>query len=156
MIEFRGEISENCRRYIVKKESKNARIGMAIVAGVFCVPIVILAITWHWIIVMAIPVLILSVILAGIPPKKNNYSLIIPERIVIDNDVIVSESKKFRYDRMIYHVKKIVDMGDWYHIFFYYRYRSPRFICEKDLITQGTIDEFEKIFQGKIVIIEDK
>lgn len=151
MIEFRGEISEKSRHYIVKKESQHAMIGMGIVSGVACVPIVILAITWHWVIAIAIPALVLAVILAGVPVKKNNHSLIIPEKVIIDNDIIISESTKFHFERMVSQVKKVVDMGDWYHIYFCYRYRNPRFICQKDLITQGSIEEFEKMFANIIV-----
>ena len=47
--------------------------------------------------------------------------------------------------------KKVVDMGDWYKIYFYFPHKSNIFLCQKDLIVQGTIEEFENIMYGKIV-----
>ena len=151
MLVFRGEISENCRRYIIRTERKNARIGAAIAAGIFCVPITILAILYHWAFTLAYIVLILLIILAGILPKQDNYALIIPEEVIINNDVLESKSKKFHFTRMKNQVKKVVDIGEWYHIYFYAGYKCPRFICQKDLMQQGTIEDFEQIFQDKIV-----
>ena len=36
-------------------------------------------------------------------------------------------------------------------IFFIFPYKSQRFVCQKDLLVQGTIEEFEAVFEGKIV-----
>ena len=47
-------------------------------------------------------------------------------------------------------VKKVIDMGEWYYIIFKFGDISNSWICQKDLITQGTIEDFEKIFEGKI------
>ncbi len=37
------------------------------------------------------------------------------------------------------------------HVIFYLPNFNRRFICQKDLITEGTIEEFEEIFKDKIV-----
>ena len=39
----------------------------------------------------------------------------------------------------------------YYKIFFIFPYKSQRFVCQKDLLVQGTIEEFEAVFEGKIV-----
>ena len=48
-------------------------------------------------------------------------------------------------------VKKVVDMGEWYKIYFYFPYKSNLFICQKDLLVKGTIEEFEELFSDKII-----
>lgn len=42
-------------------------------------------------------------------------------------------------------------MGDWYVIDFYFPYKNLFFICQKNLLIQGSIDEFERLFEDNIV-----
>ena len=53
--------------------------------------------------------------------------------------------------RMLNSVKEILDYGEWYYFIFNYEDRDPYFVCQKDLLTQGTLEEFEALFEGKIV-----
>lgn len=46
-------------------------------------------------------------------------------------------------------VKKLVDYGKYYYIL--YGGVNRAIICQKDLLVEGTIEEFENIFAGKIV-----
>ena len=48
-------------------------------------------------------------------------------------------------------IKKVVDMGDFYKIYFYFPHKSNLFVCQKDLIIKGTIEEFEELFSAKIM-----
>lgn|GEM_PF-2504130 len=56
-------------------------------------------------------------------------------------------------------VRKVIDYGEWYEIVFYGRkngyYADEKnllyCICQKDLIVTGTIEDFEKLFEGKII-----
>ena len=48
-------------------------------------------------------------------------------------------------------VKKVIDKGNFYIILFYFPHKDVNFICQKDLIVEGTIEEFEELFEGKIV-----
>ena len=48
-------------------------------------------------------------------------------------------------------VKRVEDYGDFYRIIFYFPHCDRFCICQKDLITQGTIEEFEEMFAGYIV-----
>lgn len=90
-------------------------------------------------------------LLAGMPPNKNNYDLIMPSSVVINSETgkIVSKSDKFHYVESIDKVKYIADYGEWYYIFF--ENKNGRFICQKDLICLGTLADFEALFDGKIV-----
>lgn len=52
-------------------------------------------------------------------------------------------------------IKEIVDYGEFYQIKLYFvayvGFEFNIFICQKNLITKGTLEEFEKIFDDKIV-----
>ena len=48
-------------------------------------------------------------------------------------------------------VKKVVDAGDWYYVVFKGGSINSAFVCQKNLLTKGTLDEFEKLFEGKLV-----
>ena len=48
-------------------------------------------------------------------------------------------------------MKKIIDEGDWYQIIFYFPHKVGDCICQKDLITQGSIGEFEEMLKGLII-----
>ena len=53
---------------------------------------------------------------------------------------------------MISSICQIVDYGEWYYLVFDYGDKDLYFVCQKDLLTGGTIEEFENIFEGKIFI----
>ena len=53
--------------------------------------------------------------------------------------------------REIRDVKKVIDEGEWYQIIFYFPYKLAECICQKDLIVEGTIEEFEELFKDYIV-----
>lgn len=86
MIEFYGEISGNCKHYMLKREAKFGTIGSSITAVLFGIPIIIASITIHWIFLICIPALIMIVFLAGVLPSKKSYSLIFPSKVLIDPD----------------------------------------------------------------------
>ena len=44
----------------------------------------------------------------------------------------------------------IIDYGEWYYVKFNLGDRDPYFVCQKDLLKNGTIEEFEALFEGKI------
>lgn len=151
MIEFNGELSEKCKNYILKRESMISLISVSIATSLFLIPVIIAIFMVHWIFVLGVLVLILIVILSAVRPPEKYYGKIIPKRITINDDDMESCGEEFSCLGLVSQVKKVVDMGEWYHIFFNYPYRNPRFVCQKDLIKQGTLDEFEKIFEGKII-----
>ena len=48
-------------------------------------------------------------------------------------------------------VKKVVDYGRYYYVFLYRLDPSKGIVCQKDLLTEGTIEEFEELFKEKII-----
>ena len=153
MIEFNGDITGNCKKYMLKRSSNLGHIAGLIVAVLFEIPaIILLSIMLDWIFIITLPVLCLFVFLAGATPDPKTHSSILPTKVSITTtNEIISESESFHYTRSIADVKKIIDFGEWYHIFFYFECRNGHYVCQKDLLTKGSIEEFEKIFEGKII-----
>lgn len=122
---------------------------------IVCVPIAIfdiwIAVSDELLYLIILPILVLIVFLAGIKPREKSYGLIMTKRVRIEEDYLESEGSRFNETRTIDQVKRVIDYGEWYKITFNFPYKSQRFICQKDLIIQGTIEDFESLFSDKII-----
>ncbi len=47
------------------------------------------------------------------------------------------------------------DFGEYYVLIFRDSGNFSQIICQKDLLTNGTIEQFEELFDGKIVRMSD-
>lgn len=154
MIEFSGEMSKKCKKFILVREGQAGWVGGTITAIIFIFPTVIASVnSGELIYLIFVPVFVLVPFFAGPPPlfMKKALRLVIPTRVVIEDDgLIISESDKFHLEGGIENVEKVIDYGEWYKIIFQRGYRSARYVCQKSLITKGTLEEFEKLFEGKI------
>jgi len=75
-----------------------------------------------------------------------------PVKIVIDEEALRSYTPKNEYEVSIIYVEKVVDAGDYWYFVFEGGKMPVGYICQKNLLTEGTLEDFEKIFEGKIVI----
>lgn len=57
---------------------------------------------------------------------------------------------------MLSAVKCVKDYGEWYHFEFNFSDRDMYFVCQKSLLTEGSIEEFESLFADKLMRISDK
>ncbi len=152
MIVFSGKLNAACVDYILKKEVKIGRISILIVWSVFCIPLVWLAVFYHPIFALAFVVPVLMLLLTFKRPSQKDCGKIIPKTIVIQEDgKMTAEGEDFFCTAETENIKKVVDYGEWYQIFFVFPYRNFRFICQKSLLTQGTIEEFEEMFKEQLV-----
>ena len=94
---------------------------------------------------------IIFVVGAFVPIKKQYREGIYPEMIIIEGEDLKSLGKNSSVYKKMYDVKEVEDLGDSYRILFDFPGRSPMFLCQKDLITEGTIEDFEELFADKIV-----
>lgn len=160
MIEFKGKVSNRCQKYISDLEGKMGLVGSSVAVFLIMIPATILVAAY-------MPTIRLLVITSGIlfsafflfmvyysPYMKSTFPMILPTRVVIsDNGYITSYGEKFEITHPIDTVVVVIDCGEWYHISWNRRvgFKPERFVCQKNLLTRGTIDEFEKLFEGKIV-----
>lgn len=156
MIEFYGELSDECKIARAKKISKNNGIMFLIVTIVISMPALIFGIindVWYYALAL-IALFAIVTIVAFITPKNRILSLKVPTRLVIENDTISTTTlggKNPMKTKPLSKVKKVIDAGGWYYIIFKFGDISNSWVCQKNLIIKGTIEEFEELFKEKIV-----
>ena len=131
---------------------------VCVVAIIVVIPFLIvdicLAVYNDWIFLLFSPCFILFIALAYFTkPKGALRENIMTTYISIDNDIVIRESKVDHSEYKTDDIKKIIDYGDFYRLVFKFPKISYVFICQKNLMTKGTIADFEKRFDG---IIEKK
>lgn len=72
-------------------------------------------------------------------------------QITISNEVISYKVLRLNLSKPICNVKKVIDTGELYYLIFKFGDITNSWICQKDLLIQGSIEEFEKLFEDKIV-----
>ena len=166
MIEFEGILSDNCRKYIVNRLRKSVGIITAIVTIFFMVLLFIFGfvIGSKFLIAFSIPfgiimVAVFPISIAFAITTKKDQQEILPARIYLDieDETIGAENGKYNDEHAIASVKQIVDLGEWYDVKFSFgEQRHIEIVIQKDLITEGTIEEFEQLFEDKIVLAKGK
>ena len=161
MIEFQGELPRKCKQ-VLKKRFKFFGIWLSVFVGVtLSFPFIILGIIFKDILIILI-LLICGIIFATLVNLftfllkiDENLNMDIPTRVTIENETIEKEGEGDRNYaiRQLTDVKKVIDVGDWYEIKFYFPNKCGYCICHKELLVKGSIEEFEELFDE---IIERK
>ena len=169
MIEFKGTISEETRQQEIKNQANAAKIKwliLSIVAG-FLLVIVLVSkyllfdpkptfaqlfsgeITM-FMLFLFLAFLILFIVSIVKPQYNKDLDKTVPFSVKLDNDKIVYEPsegfgrREFNYANL----KKIIDEGTYYVIVS--KEHNIRFVCQKDLLVQGSLEEFDDYF-SKII-----
>ena len=157
MIRFSGTIRREYQDRIVKLRSR--QVGLALLA-VGLIPFTVgIAISLHTdsmsdlrsFIVMFALLIVVAIVLVVTPRIKNqpewDYDITITEDTVKfislhqDGATVIKPLKK---------IKKVVDCGDYYYLYVHRWDASNGILCQKDLLIEGSLEDFEKIFAGKI------
>ncbi|MBR2340895.1 MAG: hypothetical protein IKA72_00605 [Clostridia bacterium] len=150
MIVFYGATSQKCRQFIYNKLMKIFFFAGLTTLLIFEIPIILIARNNHPIIYLYCLGPLFQLVLFCFIPKMSikMYSY---NRIEISEDIFSSKvGHKYEF-RELSKVKIVKDWGEWYEIIFFFPHKSIGYICQKDLIVEGTIEEFEKLFEDKIV-----
>lgn len=101
--------------------------------------------------------IIVGIILIGvrIPKSEKEKENITPRKIYIEDDSIVCVTNKQTERRFVKDVKEVLDCKTYYELVFKFGKLSANYICQKDLLTTGTLEEFEALFEGKITDLTD-
>ena len=89
-------------------------------------------------------------LLVRIPRSKKEKRAMTPKRIYVEDDHVVCVAEQYVESRLISDAKKVIDYGEFYELVFPFGKISDKFICQKCLLTKGTLEEFEQLFSGKI------
>lgn len=161
MIVFEGELNElnlnRLKKQLRKKDIITCTFFYILITAIMIGIIVTIKSRLVTILLSAtfiLSTIIVAVIIVISNRNNNNVQRCYAKRIEIDEGLIW-----FYYDncdnaRRIINVKKVVDYGDSYGIIFQHQIISA--FCQKDLITEGSIEAFETLFVGKIVKYNDK
>ena len=155
MIVFSGVVSDEIQAKTMKMRHQSFFRLYAISSGVI---IIINGILWflfwresiqEWMILSG--ALLAVVILLGLWNPRKKLPFRWEYNITIDSENIVVESPIWPkpLQKPMKKIKKVLDAGDCYYII--YGDISNCIVCQKNLIQEGTIEEFETLFQGKIV-----
>ena len=152
MIMFEGELSNECRKFLIKGQIKLQAITALIVFVLFSIPIILLGLWWDQMIYIGLVALSLFVVFSLLPPGKNAQKLFVPTCVSFDFEegFVVQRCEKIERAYPIDTVESVVDYGEWYHLIFKSPNRIKYFVCQKNLITKGSLDEFEALFKDRI------
>ena len=159
MIEFKGELSGSSKMRLLKDLATAYFVVMLLPTFIFGGFALIIALGSHkmyifWITMIALIFLCVFFTLYPIIftkiALKNTY-----KSIVVDNDdkfIYINFKKKFdnhtfsiRFDE----ITKVIETEEYYYI--KTEFKICGYVCQKDLITEGSIEEFEEIFNDLIV-----
>ncbi|MCL2822176.1 MAG: hypothetical protein FWD86_03140, partial [Firmicutes bacterium] len=155
MIEFSGKTSDQS-----KKASKiNGSMlswallltaAVLIIAG--CMAVWIINHDWVMFALAMLSIPALIWILCKRPQKISSLDQTLEYTIHINSDIVVIINKMFtsRIEVATSKVRKAKDMKSYYLLTFGLLGSGP-WVCQKDLIVKGTIEDFERLFEGKIV-----
>lgn len=156
MIEFKGYLTEFSQKFFCNQIVKLQRIFIICTSiPAFFLIYLFAYLYWGGDIVepkSIIACLVLFAIVYMLPKiqTKKEKEKIIPRRVYIENDIITCQSNALVESRTIQDVKEVRDYGDFYYLEFPFGKYSYRFVCQKDLLTQGTLADFESLFAEKI------
>ena len=154
-MEFSGQISEKIQTKVIKKRQRQVgytlfTIGILIficmIVFNFFEVIVFDKIMLMWNILLCL----LAILIAESPIKKNalrfkwNFTIRIDEKNIYKLHQGVEIEKAIPLTK----IKRVIDAGEFYYIVFSDINNS--YICQKDLLINGTIAEFEYYFKDKL------
>ncbi len=151
MIKFEGKItSEGAKKRGLRTILIAILVGGCFQVGIMAFVFFVGLFTEFYKILFCVASFLFLLIVIIICFYKANASL--PISIVIDEENVdgTYEEEEFT-TRKTEHIKHILDYGDFYIIKFYFPNHWVDCICQKDLILEGTIEEFEQMFEDKII-----
>lgn len=158
MIVFSGVVSEMARLDRMKRINRIAGLVLAI-AGVLwavgislCVAFNVYSVLYYCLIPILFVIIVVTVALffpdIKLRPAYSDY-LLSSITITIGNGTV--SHSYFKTEKPVESVKKVIDVGEFYYLIFKHGDIGNSWVCQKDLLTEGTPDDFEKLFEGKIV-----
>ena len=153
MIEFNGYLTGAAEAYFHKRTKAFGR-KIIIASLLILFPGILVtgikmhakALIWGYCtLFVAIPLLTL------IPKSKKERISITPKRIFTEDDCIICVADRYTESSFIADAKTLRDFGEYYEIVFPFGKVSDKFVCQKNLLTKGTLEEFEALFAGKLI-----
>lgn len=152
-MEFRGYISGDAASHFWKASRKIGFFSLFFAICLLTPVIVVISVALRdWRILTAFVIIALLILLAVyIPKSQKEKQTLLPKRIYIEDEYIVAVADKYIESKKICDVKKVIDHGSFYELVFSFGNASEKFLCQKNLLINGNINEFELLFSKKII-----
>ena len=153
MIVFEGQLSKNAQKFFWKQNAKFGERIMFIALTmnlwiVFLLKYIFDSYRFAFIFVFLYLATPIFVRLQGWQKDSIKFT---PNKIKIEDGYLICRAQVETRTIDFEHIKRVEDHGEWYYFVFCFGHISFSFICQKDLIVEGSIEEFEKIFKDLIV-----
>ena len=160
MIEFKGKISEHIKKSIYQKRLRV--MGLIVLCFVAVFGISMFTVIFldgeisarengyiKDVLIMLIGCTLLSLWLIIAPYSKRQREQAWEFRVKIneENVSVTNVTDNIRIRKEIGKIRKVSDKGEYYLLHYAL---IDSFICEKSLLVNGTLEEFESLFEGKI------
>lgn len=152
MIDFNGYITDEAEKFFIKNSRKMA-VTIFLVIFLLLAPIFVLisvGTDYYELLIGYVAACSLTIATAFIPQSRKWKIAWMPKRIFTDEEYIVCQGNKYEEFHLIDDATRVIDYGAFYHICFPMGKKSDKFICQKSLLSSGTFEEFEALFEGKI------
>ena len=158
--EFKGEVSPENRRWLVRRVAIRDTLSfLALMLPLMLIVSLIMVWEWGWgercafMTVFCFGLCLLGALLIfalSFTKKQQNELFSTHAVFYADRDhTVIFECPKRRLELYREEIRRVVDMGDYYYIDI--PSQSGRgMVCQKSLMTIGTEEIFEKLFDGKI------
>lgn len=154
MIEFTGYITGAAEKCFMRK-SRKIGLSFVAVAILFSLPATFyigkVILRDNAFIYAMLGGLCILLLLCFIPKGKKEHFALLPKRIYADKTHIVCVADRYTDSKLISDVTKVIDHGEYYELCFPFGKVSEKFICQKNLLTSGSLKEFEALFEGKVI-----
>lgn len=159
MIRFSGKIENEIQAKVITKRGQHlATLGLIIVAVGLLICLIFWLIGWmkgreltETMVYIGISAALCAILF--IPARKKKLRFEWDFDIKFENDIITvlfvhqyNAAQTYKLSK----VKKVIDYGKYYYLYLYRFDPSNGIVCQKDLLTEGTVEQFEKLFEGKI------
>ena len=155
MIVFDGELTGKCKKFVLRKFSNLAGLICIITFSLVSFLVFGIAKTFGmsiiWIyIAFAVVATLLTFLL---PPYKQDQKTFMPQKVYVDlkDEMLVCKCEQKEQIHSIDSVYRVIDYGEWYHFKFNFGERDRFFVCQKNLLTEGSIEEFEALFEDVLI-----
>ena len=155
MIEFDGYISGNAEKYFFRQEFLLVMLLCFFsMGGVLLFGILLGLRSDFWMIaqIVAVMFVFLPISCGFVFSMKKVRRKMITKKIIINGDLISAITDTQPLTKNIADVKQVKEYLDFYAITFRFGNISNVFICQKDLLVNGTLDEFDELFIEKLVL----
>ena len=153
MIEFNGYLSDSAERYY-RRKGVISSLKLCGFATLIVLPLIIrmanIFNSTSVIIVFMLFILSWPFIMYFSKSPKERKGLT-PKRIYIEDKYIVCIADKYEEIRNIEDITIIYDYSQFYDICFRFGKVSEKFVCQKNLLSIGSLESFEALFHDKIV-----